>query len=47
VKVDALCNGLVDENTPPEAIKEVFVINFQSIDPSNKNWEGGVLDWLK
>jgi penicillin-binding protein 1A len=47
VKVDALCNGLVDENTPPEAIKEVFVIDFQSIDPSNKNWEGGVLDWLK
>lgn len=46
VKVDALCNGKVDENTPPEAIKEVFLISFESIDPSNKNWEGWVREWL-
>ncbi len=46
VKVDALCNGKISENTPADAIKEVYLIDFSSIGTEMKDWEWSIRDYL-
>lgn len=46
VQVDALCNWKVDENTPKAAIKNVFLVNFHSLNPENTYWEEWVKKWI-
>lgn len=47
VKVDSLCNGKVTEDTPVAAIKEVYLINLQSLSPANPAWETGIKEWIE
>lgn len=47
VKVDSLCNGKVTEETPITAIKEVYLINIQSLNPANPSWEKGIKEWME
>ncbi|MCP4523957.1 MAG: hypothetical protein GY828_07110, partial [Candidatus Gracilibacteria bacterium] len=45
VTVDALCHGPVSENTPEVAKKDVTLVEFHSLMPSNPKWEGPVKKW--
>lgn len=47
VEVDALCNGIVTENTPEAAIKKVNLVQFSSLSPNNPNWEEPVQEWAR
>lgn len=47
VKVDMLCNWIVNENTPQAAIKNATLVQFRSLNPSNTNWENPVQEWAK
>jgi hypothetical protein len=46
VKVDALCDGLVTENTPAGAIKTGYYIKLQTIDPSKTKWNEALTSWI-
>lgn len=45
VQIDALCWWKVWPNTPEAAIREVTLVQFHSIDPTNKTWEAWVQEW--
>ena len=45
VEVDALCDWKITPETPVAAIKKVTLLEFHSLNPSNKNWEDPVSTW--
>ncbi len=45
VQIDALCNGLASEFTPPSDLKTAYVINAHSYKPTNPKWEKYVQAW--
>ncbi len=45
-QVDALCNGLVTEDTPEAAIKNISLLRFSSLRPDNPEWENPVKRWV-
>lgn len=47
IEIDALCDGLVSENTPDAAKKKAFILQFHSINPENAQWENTVQEWTK
>ena len=46
IEVDALCNWKITEFTPVAAIKEVTLVEFHSLSPTNINWENPVIEWV-
>ncbi|MDD2907214.1 MAG: transglycosylase domain-containing protein [Candidatus Gracilibacteria bacterium] len=46
-QIDILCNGIVNENTPPAAIKNATLIEFHSLQPDNPSWEIPVQEWAR
>ena len=46
VLVDALCNGIITDNTPEAAKKESTLISLHSLSPSNPRWEDPVQEWI-
>ena len=46
VEVDRLCFWKVTKNTPVEAIRRWYLVNFRSINPDNSKWEEPVLKWV-
>ena len=47
LKIDNLCNWKVTNDTPTNAIREWFIMNFHSIDPKNSAFEWPVIQWVK
>jgi penicillin-binding protein 1A len=47
LRVDSLCNWKVTKDTPELAIKEGYLLKFQSISPRNSIWESSVKDWVQ
>jgi hypothetical protein len=47
IEVDLLCNGLVDENTPPSAIGNTQILSLQSLRPDLPSWENPVQAWIQ
>ncbi|MFK7779640.1 MAG: hypothetical protein QM490_00620, partial [Candidatus Gracilibacteria bacterium] len=47
VEVDSLCNGKITDKTPEAAIKTVTLVEFNSINPTNSNWQNPVIEWSK
>jgi len=47
IKVDILCNWIVNSNTPKAAIKTVNLIQLHSLMPNNSDWEDPVKQWSK
>lgn len=47
IDIDSLCNWKITEKTPEAAIKKVTVLQINSIDPSNQNWQLPVIEWSK
>jgi len=46
VKVDALCNGIVTDDTPSWAIKTGYYVKFRTIDPSKTKWNEALTEWI-
>ena len=46
IEVDAYCNGIIWKNTPVAAIKDVNLLQLNSLRPDDPNWEKPVQDWL-
>jgi hypothetical protein len=44
-QVDMLCNWIVTESTPSNAIKNVSLVEFHSLQPANPRWETPVQTW--
>ena len=47
VTVDTMCNWKITENTPDAAIKNVTLVEFNSLDPYNPKWQDPVNEWSK
>lgn len=47
IQVDALCYGKVTSKTPKAAIKDVTLVEFNSLNPNNPAWQDPVLQWAK
>lgn len=47
IQVDALCNGIITDATPIAARRTVYMVNINSLIPSNAAWENPVQAWLK
>ena len=47
VQVDSLCNWKVTDRTPVAAIKNVTLVEFNSISPTNSKWQNPVIEWSK
>lgn len=47
IKVDSLCNWKVTDKTPEAAIGTVTLVEFNSINPENSNWQNPVIEWSK
>lgn len=47
IQVDSMCNWLITDKTPSEAIKTGYYVAFHSIDPNRKEWEISVQNWAK
>jgi len=47
VEVDSLCNWKVTEDTPINAIKRWYFLNFHSLKPENPAWENPVQEWVR
>jgi hypothetical protein len=47
VQVDALCNWKVTSKTPEAAVKNLTVVQFNSLNPKNASWQNPVLAWAK
>jgi penicillin-binding protein 1A len=45
LKVDKLCNWIINENTPKEAIINAKLLNFISIDPLDEKWQEPIDKW--
>lgn len=47
IQVDALCYWKVTSKTPQDAIKNVTLIEFSSLNPNNPEWQNPVLQWAR
>ncbi len=47
IQVDALCYGKITSRTPQAAIKDVTLVEFNSLNPNNPAWQNPVLEWAK
>ena len=47
VKIDTLCWWKATADTPDAAIKDVTLVEFHWINPSNASWEAAVQEWAK
>ncbi len=47
IQVDALCYGKITSKTPQAAIKDVTLVEFNSLNPNNPEWQNPVLQWAK
>jgi membrane peptidoglycan carboxypeptidase len=47
VKIDSLCNWIITDKTPDAAIKNVTLVEFNSLSPNNPKWQDPVIKWSK